>query len=291
MKLKSRIINTFQESLIRNTKEYSFYIKRLEELGIASIEWENLPDTVDERYIEYNLFFSGSVVYFNDEVVGNLCLNCIPMGSLNVYGNPVKRKAYSRYNNYQKRLDESDSVIVWNNMLRTPTYIDIQKYALQLALLDNVININTNAQKTPILLSGPEKQKLTLQNLYKEYDGNSPVIHGYDSLNFDALKVLKTDAPYLADKIYDLKTQVWNEALTMLGITNVSVQKKERLITDEVIRGQGGTYASRFSRLATRLKAAEKINQMFGTDIKVHFRFEEEKTIPSVPEFGGDDLE
>lgn len=79
--------------------------------------------------------------------------------------------------------------------------------------------------------------------------------------------VLKTDAPYVSDALYQLKTQIWNEALTYLGISNVNITKKERLITDEVTRNQGGTIASRYSRLESRKKACKEINKMFGLNI------------------------
>ena len=109
-------------------------------------------------------------------------------------------------------------------------------------------------------------------NLYKEFDGNSPVIYGDKALKTSELKVLKTDAPFIADKLYTLKTEIWNEALTYLGINNVNVTKKERLITDEVQRNQGGTLASRNSRLGMRQKACEEINKMFGLNMWVEFK-------------------
>ena len=105
-----------------------------------------------------------------------------------------------------------------------------------------------------------------------QYDGNKPVIKGVKGLNPNAFTVLKTDAPYVADKLYQLKTQIWNEALTYLGISNINITKKERLITDEVTRNQGGTIASRYSRLQARREACKKINEMFGLDIWCDYR-------------------
>ena len=109
-------------------------------------------------------------------------------------------------------------------------------------------------------------------NLYKEYDGNTPVIKGTKGLDLNGFTVLKTDAPYVADKLYQLKTEIWNEALTYLGISNVNTTKKERLVTDEVIRNMGGTIASRYSRLEMRRQACEKINDMFGLEITCNYR-------------------
>ena len=76
----------------------------------------------------------------------------------------------------------------------------------------------------------------------------------------------------MADKLYELKVNLWNEALTYLGVTNISIQKKERMIKDEVQRLQGGVMANRYSREFARQQACEQINRMFGTQISCRFR-------------------
>lgn len=262
----------FDESAILNNRTYVQYVNRLTELAISMFEWSGLPESVDSRYIELHLFSNGCMVYFDDEVMGNLCLDCTYNGGLDVYGYPILRRAYSSYNGYNRLLKNSNSVIIWNNLLHIPSEADIRAYARRLWMLDRIIDVNANAQKTPILVQGNEKQRLSLINLYKEYDGNAPVIFGDSSLNTEGLKSISTGAPYVADRIYELKTQIWNEALTYLGISNINIQKKERLITDEVTRNQGGTVASRYSRLEARRQAVERINDMFGTNIKVNYR-------------------
>lgn len=270
----------FDESAILNNRTYIQYVNRLTELAISMFEWEGLPESVDSRYIELHLFSNGCMVYFDDEVMGNLCLDCTYNGGLDVYGYPILRRAYSSYNGYNRLLKNSNSVIIWNNLLHIPSEADIRAYARRLWMLDRIIDVNANAQKTPILVQGNEKQRLSLVNLYKEYDGNAPVIFGDSSLNTEGLKSISTGAPYVADRIYELKTQIWNEALTYLGISNINIQKKERLITDEVTRNQGGTVASRYSRLEARRQAVERINDMFGTNIKVNYREEYQEIEP-----------
>ena len=269
---KRRNKTLFEESLMLNNQSYIQYVNRLTELSISMFEWKNLPPTVDRRYIELELFKNGSVVYFNDEIIGDLCLDCIASGRLDVYGEPYIRRAYSRYNQYQKMLKPNNSVIIWNNYLRTNSVLDVEIFSRRLWLIDRIIDVNVNAQKTPVLVQGTEKQRLTLLNLYKEFDGNAPFIFGDKNLDLNALKAISTDAPYISDKLYQLKTQIWNEALTYLGISNINIQKKERLITDEVTRNQGGTVASRYSRLDCRRMAVDKINKMFGTNIEVNYR-------------------
>ena len=273
----------FDESLLGNSATFGQYLRVLSELAVSMFDWQNVPDSVDVRYLEMQLFLNGSAVWFQDEELEDkpqLCLSCLPAGNFDVYGYPEKRRAYSRYNNYNKDLNSSDSVIIYNNFLRTPSVQDCMIYARRLYNLDRIIDVNANAQKTPILVRATEKQRLSLLNVYKEYDGNAPVIFGDNDLDPTALRSITTNAPYVSDRIYELKTQYWNEALTRLGISNINTQKKERMITDEVTRNQGGVVASRYSRLESRRIAARKINQMFGTNIEVEYR--EDYQIPDV---------
>lgn len=272
MSNRKREKTLFGESGTVNNLTYMQYLNRLTELSVSMFEWKNLPPTVDARYLELHLFETGSMVYFDDDVIGNLCLDCLPSGRLDVYGNPVLRRAYSGYNNYQKLLKESNSVIIWNNYLHTNSILEVKMFARRLYNLDRIIDVNANAQKTPVLIQGTEQQRLTLKNLYKEFDGNSPFIFGDKNLDLNSLKCIQTGAPYVCDKLYNLKQMYWNEALTYLGINNTGAQKRERMLSIESSQAQGGTISSRYSRLQSRREAVEKINAMFGTNIEVNYR-------------------
>lgn len=261
----------FWESAKLNNYSFKQYYNRLTELSVSMFEWKNVPDTIDVRFLELALFSDGLAVFFYDDVLGYLALRCAIGGRMNVYRIPTKRRAYAA-NRYNKNLDESNSVIIFNNYLHTNSMIDVELFAKRLYNLDRAIDVNANAQKTPILVQCDETQRLTLKNVYMKYDGNEPVIFGDKNLNPNSIKVLQTGAPYVADKLYQLKTQIWNEALTYLGISNINVTKKERLITDEVTRNQGGTIASRYSRLEARRQACDEINRMFGLNISCNYR-------------------
>jgi len=289
--MKKKKNQSFHNTLMANGATYVQYYNRLMELSMSMFEWKNLPDTVDERYLELGLFSSGCMVFFKDDVIGELALNMTYQGGFDIYGEPTKRRAYSRYNQFQTTLDKDNSVIIWNNMLRTNSALDVQMFAYRLYNLDRIVDINANAQKTPVLITCDEKQKLTMKNLYLQYEGNYPVIFGDSNLDIKSLSVLKTDAPFVSDKIYDLKVKIWNEALTYLGISNINTTKKERMITDEVIRNQGGTIASRYSRLESRRRAVKKINKMFGLNITVDYREDFQSTEIENYTLGGDSLE
>ena len=286
----------FGESAYMNNITYMQYYNRLTELALSMFEWKNLPKTVDQRFLEMCLFSDGMCVFFEDEVLGYLGLRCMIGGQLNVYQIPTDRRAYAT-NGYQKELDGTNSVIIFNNYLHTNSMLDVEMFSKRLYNLDRAIDVNANAQKTPVLIQCDESQRLTMKNLYKQYEGNEPFIFGSKGLDANGLKVLQTGAPYVADKLYDLKTQIWNEALTYLGISNINVVKKERMITDEVSRNQGGTVASRYSRLESRRQACKQINEMFSLNIWVDYRedfqdIKEQKNEEEETEYrGGEEVE
>ena len=260
----------FWESAKYNNASFMEYYNRLTELSISMFKWTNVPETIDIRFLELILFGDGMSVFFKDEDIGFLSLRCMIGGHLNLYNIPDERRAYAA-NGYQMELDESNSVIIFNNKLHTNSVLTVENFARRLWNLDRTIDVNCNAQKTPVLISCDETQRLTLKNVYMQYEGNQPVIYADKNLNPNSLKVLSTQAPYVADKLYQLKTQIWNEALTYLGISNVNMTKKERLISDEVIRNQGGVIANRNSRLKERQSACEQINRMFGLEMWCEF--------------------
>ena len=278
----------FAESLYMNDRTYIQYYNRLTELATTMFSWKNLPITIDARFLEMTLFTDGVAVFFKDDVMGFLALQCMIGGNLNVYRIPVDRTAYAT-NGYNQKLNATNSVLIFNNYLHTNSTLDVEMFSKRLYNLDRAIDVNANAQKTPVLIQCDDTEKLTMLNLYKEYDGNQPFIFGSKSLNTKGLTVLKTDAPYVADKLYTLKTQIWNEALTYLGISNTNVTKKERMITDEVQKNMGGVIASRYSRLEMRKQACKEINEMFGLNIDVEYRSDFDVDVFEGESVGDDD--
>lgn len=267
----SRKKREFWESAALNTATQRFYYDQLVELAISMFKWVNLPDSVDPRFLELTLFADGQCVFFRDDELGFLALQNAMAGNLNVYRIPINRRAYAA-NGYNKNLTENDSVVIFNNFMHTNSRMDAALTARKLYNIDRAIEVNANAQKTPILILCDESQRLTMLNLYKQFEGNEPFIFGDKMLNANTITSVNTQAPYVADKLYELKRNIWNEALTRLGIFNVDQNKKERLITDEVEKNQADTVANRWARLAVRQQACEQINRMFSLNISCVYR-------------------
>ena len=257
---------------LETSDTYLLYYTRLMEIAISTFEWENLPDTIDPRFLELVLFSEGRAVFFEDEIIGYLALRCITSGQWNVYDIPINREAFAT-NDYRKSLTIDDSVIIYNNLIRTPCALAIDEFAKRLTKLERSIDVNVDGQKTPFAIACDEEQRLTFVNLMKKADNFENKIFGTKNLDIkNAIQVFPTVVPWISTELQELKNNIWNEALTYLGISNLSYTKAERMVTDEVNRQMGGTIASRYSRLAARQEAAEKINKMFGLNVSVKIR-------------------
>lgn len=275
-KNKSTSKTDFYNALKDNNQSYFKYFTQLSNIAMSRFEWTGLPASIDVRFLEFILYFNGTALIFADEEVGFLCTRWSADMELNVYDIPVGRHAYAN-NGYNNFLNESNSVVIYNNMLRIPTADFIDYQSRRLYDYDTAIDVNASAQKTPILLRCQKHMLLSIKNLYAKFKGNEPVIYGDDQLDPNTLSVIKTDAPFTADKLQSLKSAVWNETLTYLGIPNVTYQKNERMITDEVARMQGGTMASVESELFMRQQAINELKRKFPNEFKdanVTFKFE-----------------
>lgn len=264
----------FWESAASNNYTFQQYYNRFVEIATSMFEWKNLPKEIDARYLELCLFSDGKCVFFKDEVLGYVALRCAIGGQFTIYREPTMRQAYAE-NGYSKKLTNEDSIIIWNNYLRTPSLMEVENFAKRLYNIDRAIDVNTNAQKTPILIACEENQLATMKNTYLKYDGNQPVILASKSFDPNALKVLQTGAPFVAPQLYELKRNIYHECLEYLGIDS-TIQKRERVLVDEINKNNGATLANRYSRLEARRQAAARINEMFGLNIEVDYRDSEE---------------
>lgn len=251
-----------------NNATFFDYYYRLKELAINQFEWINLPPTCDARFLELILFEFGYALFFQDHLnKGFFTLQCTLEGPLNMYRVPIRRRAYD-ITGFNQQCDDQDSVIIWNNYLRQPTALSIQLFAERLTNIQRAIDVNINGQKTPLLLYGTEAQQKTLKAVYDKYDGNYPVIFGDKHLQENPLTCIKTDVPERYPQLMIAKNMIWNEALTFLGIDNANIDKKERLITDEVESNEELLRAQRFTMLNARKDACKWINELFADELE-----------------------
>ena len=280
-------MRTFEKQL--NDLTFTDYYVKLKMLATSRFEWKGLPDFMDERWIEDFLFDEGECMGFIDEYKGPIVSQCVQNGKVNNYNDPtVLCPAGVDMPSHKSFIVGDECVHIKNNDYSIPTSYFIKLFAYRLAEISRTIDINIKAQKTPILVIGPEKQKLTLKQVYSKYEGNEPVIFGDKSLDTDSIRVLNTDAPIVFPQLHDQKQNVWNECLTFLGINNANTDKRERLIVGEVEANDVHIDLSAECFLKARQKAAEQLNKLWGTNITVEMRIDSMSDI-AVEDEGGDE--
>ena len=282
------LITKPKKELSYNNLSLVNYFLWLKGLAVSMFEWQDLPPTVNARYLEEALFTDGKLLFFNDETKGFLALKCSAHSDVNVYGEPLKY--FVNEYNYSNTVAAHDSVLIRNNDLEYATQYQVAAFAHRLNNTERTIDVNMNAQKTPVLILCDDKQLLTVKNIYAKYEGNTPVIIADKNVfTPESFRVLKTDAPYIIDKLDVHKMNLWNEALTYLGINNANTDKKERLIVDEVNANKEHVNMNATFMLKAREKACEEINKMFGLSVSVRMRGVEELEASTKNEYQGNE--
>lgn len=293
-KRKSNYRNNYEfiDNMLVNDLTFSDYLERFKKVALSVFEWVNLPKSMNAQWLERCLYYNGMATMLKDKNFGFINTNCCSNGKLNIYGFPTNLNCFSfEYQTYRKLytglmegLSEAqkearefyECILVQNNWDRTPTSGSMELFALRLYEAERTADVNIKAQKTPVMILVDEEQRLLMENLYSQYDGNKPFIFGdKKQLGTDVLRSIKTEAPFIADKIIDYKKEIWNEALTFLGINNIMVDKKERLITDEANSNNELINLNLQSYLAPRQEACRQFNEKFGftgTDKEISVR-------------------
>lgn len=279
-------INAVDETMNLYNRWYSHYFDYLYGLTISSIIWEGLPTTVLPSLWEQCICDKGYALFFEDEILGFLGLPCTIGGELDVNRIPIFRQAYSP-NGYHKDCTSADSVIVFNNPQHTPDLLTIELYASLLAQNRLSTWANLSNQKFPLLILTNQQERLSMENFYMEYSGAVPAIFGTKNFDLEAIKVIPTQVPFVADKLEDAEHRLFNDFLTWLGVENSNQDKKERMVADEVGSNYGNVELSRNVRLNERRNGATLINDMFGLELKPRFN-SDLNTLLNFPQLGGD---
>ena len=275
------------QALGDNARAVAAWDYMLQTMAMSCFRWEGLPPDVDPRFIEYVLLYGGCGGMFELAQGGLAFAPATPLGKLTMYLNPNKVEFlpmnggtpwYRHAFHWVKGaatgnvIVPPDSTVCYDNIARVSLVPILRQFARRLANIDRKVDININAQATPYIILAEEEARKDALNLFKQIGGNEPLIIANKGIAGTlAASVFSTQAPYVADKLLVDETKIINQALTMIGIDNSNVEKKERLIDAEATSNNEQIMLMRISRLSARRRWAEQTNDMFGTDISVHW--------------------
>ena len=271
----------FKDYQYINDDTYYDYLERLKKIAISMFEWVNLPESCDPRYLELCLYYLGQAALLkNDEGIFINTKAC-SAGRINLYELPTQINCYSvefsvikkmydgfKFNEINKIDPKDYCVYVLNNQNRMATAPTLELFAYRLYLAQRTADTNISVNKLPFIVAVDDNQRLTMENLILQISENKPAVFGTKELAStikDDVRILPTNPPFIADKINDYKKEIWNEALTYLGINNLN-EKKERLITDETNTNNELINFNLQSYLTPRKEACKQFNQLFGLE-------------------------
>ena len=264
-------INSIAKDL--NDLTFTDYYYRLMLLARSVFKWNNLPNNIDEKWIEKFLYTEGHCMFYKDPSYDYMVAKCNLNGNLNYYDEPTTLRPFgTNYISKKNYTNEKDCVLIRNNDDMIPTAHTLKLFALRLAEIERTIDVNIKAQKTPIVIKCSDKQRMTLKTVFRQFTGNEPAIWGDKNLDLSDVQVLDLKANMVFDKLQIQKHAVWNEAMTFLGVNNANMDKRERLVDDEVQANNEQVSLSADVMLKSRERACERINKMFGTKISVERR-------------------
>ena len=261
-----------------NDWTYTDYFYRLMLIARSIFKWK-LPNNINYKWVERYLFNEGSCVFFYDENMGYMVTKYTECGTLNPYDEPTFVKPYAT--GYQGKPLENhvDCVIIRNNDIMLPTSPSLQLFAYRLAEATRTSDINIRTQKTPFVVLCDEKQKLSFKKALQQIGDNEEAVFGYKNFDIESIKALKLDAPVVFDKLTIQKHDIWNEAMTFLGLNNANQDKRERLVADEVSANNEQVGASGNVFLSGREDSVEEIKRLFGlTDEEISVEMREMPT-------------
>ena len=262
----------FRDAILLNNDTYKDYLERIKKIALSMFVWENLPDTMNARYLEMCLYYKGQAALLYDNNYGFINTQAADSGYINIYGLPTLLNCFSYSYNSMRNLYVPDSgegkdgecILVMNTFERVPTAATVELFAYRLSQAQRSADTNVSVTRSSQLLLTDQKQYFTLKKMYEEYDGNTPAIFADKNLiTPDSIKAIKTDTPIMLKELMDYKREIWNECLTALGVSNLN-EKRERMVSAETDSNNEVVNLNLQSFLIPRQKAAEEFNKKFG---------------------------
>lgn len=268
----------FKTGLKGNLDTYYMWFYRMVEIYMNRFKWNNVPKTIDIPTLMYGLLTNGNVCWFRDIVMGDICLIGTPSREVDIYNYQIgyyvhTTSGYNAHLRVSRFDDRRDGVVVYANQMRQADIVIIDNYATRLTEALRSCDVNIQLQKTTKIIGTSEAQRLSMENLLKDYQGNVPIVLVDNDMGMgsEMHPVYDMTSPYIADKVWVYITNIWNDFLTWLGIENATNQKRERMVTDEVNANYGNVEMERKVGMTTIQTALDDINELFGLDVSIEF--------------------
>ena len=260
--------NLREKSINENFNSFLFYYHWLKLLALSMFKYKDLPNGCDSDFIEKSLYEKGRIIFANHQDYGLINLTLGESYQRNNYDKPIIFTGYAGSTEYE--CNPNNSVVMQNNILNIPTMPIVAYFADKISRIDRVYDTHLLQLKTPLIFRCDKDEELTLKKILNDIYSNVPIIVTKKKFNLNELsEPLKTEVTFNLDNIRNEKNSIMNEFLTFIGINNININKKERLVEAEANANNEliGLDLSMF--LNKRQEAIDLINKKFNLNIKV----------------------
>lgn len=266
-----------------NTGLARMFRRYLTQKAISTIIIDGQPDTWENNYLMYGLFLWGHLAVIEVSRYGVIPQWCTLAG-FNVYrqptqaliANPVFRRSY--------RLHIGDECEI---IKLSPDYGGIYDlisyYADLMAITTETMGVNILNSKLSYVFAAKNKSSAeSFKKLFDKVASGEPAAvidkdlmmdDGSVSWQYFAQDLNKN---YIAPDLLQTLRQIEQEFDTIIGIPNANTDKRERLIVDEVNANNAETTSRVGLWIQTINEDLEKVNKMFGLNLKARYAFETE---------------
>ena len=239
---------------ILNNFTFIDFFDRLKRVATSIFKWKNLPETMNERWLELCLFYKGMAGILKHDDYGIINTEASWSGNIDIYGLPTLVYCYSTsfFSEQRVRYDGKvsieelskiygiqnenlkEAILVMNNIDMQPTFIAMELFAYRLYKVQRTIDINLDLIKKPFIIGCNEQDKLSMQKFMMDVENNQNMI--FATADFDpsnSIKIFDLNVNNHVEELENEKRAILSEALTTLGVNSILVDKAERLISDE----------------------------------------------------------
>lgn len=240
---------------------------------IFSVFEFTIPETWSMDYFQTHLFLDGYIGIVDTDA-GVLPLQCSFSG-INVFNEPTDIiVANPVLGSFDRKIGVNGVLLrIQYNYMGVLTMLN--RYATLLAMCDSGIAVNLmNSKVTWIGMAETKAQAETMKTMYDRISMGEPAVFVKGSAigNGESIYWNHAKDNYVANEIQDTKRSLIAEFLTEIGIDNVNIDKRERLVTDEVNANDEEIRCNVQHWLENIQTGFREANDLFGLDLSVRIR-------------------
>lgn len=267
----------FEFGICDVAENYHFYFKWLLSKIMDVIVLENVPETIDVAYLKQNLLLNGEICItdFNDKLYA-----CIGSrgGAPNEYYRPTQFIIANPILGSKVVDIDKNGVVVYNTAAdKSPYWFGgLWQLVKQTATLlaDNIVSINCaqiNCRVEAIFTADSEGQaaggEAILKRIYQGHPYQIVRQNMIEKININPMST--SNSANKIRELIELHQYIIAQFFQAVGIKSNAINKKERLITDEINSQDDYLAVSLVDIAASWQEGFDKVNEMYGTNIQV----------------------